>query len=115
MTNSVLFAIREKPGTSANETIDAVLVSGIMEQPTSVVFLDDGVYQLVSNLETINFKDTKMKWSALPTYGVEQVYVLQDSLHERTIDLTELPDWVKPIEMSELQQQLHSASFVISD
>lgn len=115
MTKSVLFTIREKPGILANETVDVVLVSGIMEQPTSVVFLDDGVYQLVSDLETINLKDTKMKWSALPTYGVEQVYALQDSLRERTIDVTQLPDWVKPIEMSELKQQLHSAKFVIGD
>ncbi|MXW06974.1 MAG: sulfurtransferase TusC [Gammaproteobacteria bacterium] len=115
MTKSVLFTVREKPGILANETIDAVLVSGIMEQPTSVVFLDDGVYQLVCDLETINIKDTKMKWSALPTYGVEQVYALQDSLRERTIDSSQLPDWVKPIDLSELQRQLHSAHFVISD
>lgn len=115
MTKSVLFTVREKPGIQANETIDAVLVSGIMEQPTSVVFLDDGVYQLVSNLETINIKDTKMKWSALPTYGVEQVYVLQDSLRERRIDLTQLPDWVKLIDAATLQHHLHSAHFVISD
>ena len=115
MTKSILFTIRKKPGILANETVDVVLVSGIMEQPTSVVFLDDGVYQLVSDLETINLKDTKMKWSALPTYGVEQVYALQDSLRERTIDVTQLPDWIKPIEMSELQRHLHSAKFVISD
>lgn len=115
MTKPVLFTIREKPGILANETIDAVLVSGIMEQPTSVLFLEDGVYQLVSHLENINIKDTKMKWSALPTYGVEQIYALQDSLYERAINPINLPDWVKPIDMSELQRQLHSAKFVISD
>ncbi|MXZ55328.1 MAG: sulfurtransferase TusC [Gammaproteobacteria bacterium] len=115
MTKSVLFTVREKPGILANETIDAVLVSGIMDQPTSVVFLDDGVYQLVSDLESINIKDTKMKWSALPTYGVEQVYALQHSLRERSIDPAQLPDWVKPIDTETLRQHLHSAHFIISD
>lgn len=115
MMKSVLYTIREKPGNLANETIDAVLVGGIMEQTTTVVFLDDGVYQLVSNLETINFKDTRMKWSALPTYGIEQVYALQDSLRDRTIEPSQLPDWVKPIDMSKLSRRLHSAHFVISD
>lgn len=112
---SVLYTIRDKPGILANETIDAVLVGGIMDQPTSVVFLDDGVYQLISNLGVIKLKDTKKKWSGLPTYGVRQVFVLQDSLRERSIDLSKLPEWVKPIDMSELQQRLHSAHFVISD
>lgn len=112
---SVLYAIREKPGNSANETIDAVLVSGIMDQTTTVVFFDDGVFQLISSLDTINVKDTKMKWSALATYGVEQVYVLQASLKERTIDPSHLPDWVKPIDKPDLQRMLHSAHFVISD
>ena len=112
---SVLYAIRQNPGNLANETIDAVLVGGIMEQMTTVVFLGDGVYQLVCNLETISFKDTKMKWSALATYGIEQVYVLQDSLLKRDIDPPQLPDWVKLIDVPELQRLLHSAHFVISD
>lgn len=112
---SVLYVIRDKPGSSANETIDAVLVSGIMDQPTTVVFFDDGVFQLISNLETINMKDTKMKWSALATYGIEQVYVLQASLEERTIDPAQVPDWVEPIDERELQKLLHHAHFVIGD
>ena len=86
-----------------------------MDQTTTVVFFDDGVFQLISNLDTINVKDTKMKWSALATYGVEQVYVLQASLEERTIDLRHLPDWVKPIDKPDLKRMLHSAHFVISD
>lgn len=112
---SVLYTIREKPGNLANETIDAVLVSGIMEQTTTVVFLDNGVFQLICNLETINLKDTKMKWSALATYGIEQVYVLQDSLQERTIDPAQLPDWVEPIDEPELRRLVHCAHFVIND
>lgn len=112
---SVLYTIREKPGSLANETIDAVLVSGIMEQTTTVVFLDNGVFQLISDLDAINLKDTRMKWSALATYGIEQVYVLRDSVQERTIDPTQLPDWVEPIDKSELQRLLHGAHFVISD
>ena len=113
--NSVLYTVREAPGKIANETIDVILVSGIMEQPTSVVFLDDGVYQLISNLGTIGVKDTKMKWSALPTYGITNVYALRDSLDSRSIGMQQLPDWVKPIESPELNQILHTVRFVISD
>ena len=112
---TVLYTIREKPGKLANETIDVILVSGIMEQMTSVVFLDDGVYQLISNFNDLGFKDTKKKWSALASYGIEDVYALRNSLEERSIDPLQLPDWVKPIDTSDLRQLLHSVNFVISE
>ena len=46
---SVLYLIRQFPGELANETIDLMLVSGVFEQPTSVVFIGNGVWQLVGD------------------------------------------------------------------
>ena len=55
---SVLYLIRQFPGELANETIDLMLVSGVFEQPTSVVFIGNGVWQLVGDGSKIERKDT---------------------------------------------------------
>lgn len=75
----VLYLIRQPPGIAADETTDMMLVSGVFEQPTSVLFMDDGVYQLLG-LET-----RKSSLKALPTYEVSDLYVAGSSLESRGI------------------------------
>ena len=74
---SVLYLIRRRPNTLADETTDLMLVSGVFEQPTSVLFLDDGVYQLVG----LESRQSSIK--ALPTYGISELHVAADSLDKR--------------------------------
>ena len=80
----VLYLIRQPPSVAAKETIDLVLVSGVFEQAVSVLFLDDGVYQLVG----LGERQSPLK--ALPTYGVEAIHVAAHSLVERGIDVAEV-------------------------
>jgi len=74
---SVLYLIRRGPSAQADETTDLMLVSGVFEQPTTVLFMDDGVYQLVG----LEQRQSSIK--ALPTYGVEDLHVASDSLADR--------------------------------
>lgn len=113
--NSILYLVRHLPGPSAEETIDMVLVSGVFGQPTSVLFMDDGVYQLFQQPETNQENDTAKKWSALPTYEVERVYVHNTSVQERSLDVAHLPEYACMITDSQVDALLHEASSVVCD
>lgn len=75
----VLYLIRRPPGIAADETTDMMLVSGVFEQPTSVLFMDDGVYQL------LGLEGRKSSLKALPTYEVGDLYAAASSLASRAI------------------------------
>ena len=75
----VLYLIRRRPGITADETTDMMLVSGVFEQPTSVLFMDDGVYQL------LGLEGRKSSLKALPTYEVSDLYAAESSLSSRGI------------------------------
>ena len=112
---SVLYLIRKFPGESANETIDLMLVSGVFEQPTSVVFTGDGVWQLLGDGSKIKRKDTSRALNALPMYDVESLYVNEESLAERGIASADIDLPVKEISASAVTELLHSHDVVISD
>ena len=71
----------------AKEALDVALIFGSYEQPTSLFFQGDGVYQLVNNQqpELINAKDFLKTFSAFEFYDLENIYVCQASLTERNI------------------------------
>ena len=83
----VLYLIRRRGGVAANETIDLALVSGVFEQATSMLFIDDGVDQLKGLAE----RQSALK--ALPTYDIRALYAAEHSLAERqmSIDDIDLP------------------------
>ncbi len=113
--NSILYLVRKPPGVLANETVDMVLVSGVFGQPTTVVFLDDGVFQLVGNGDRVGRKDTAKKWTALPDYDIETILVHQSSLNDRNIAHCRLPDFVRLASDSQIQDAIGKASCVVSD
>ena len=113
--HSVLYLIRRFPGELANETIDLMLVSGVFEQPTSVIFMGDGVWQLVGDGSKIDRKDTARALNALPMYDVESLYVNEESLAERGIAVKDIDLPVQAISLSEVTQLLHDHDVVIGD
>jgi tRNA 2-thiouridine synthesizing protein C len=82
-----MFVNRKAPyGTVyALESLEVVLISAAFEQDVSLVFADDGVYQLkkgqqTKGIETKNFSPT---YRALEGYDVEKLYVERESLEAR--------------------------------
>jgi len=82
----------------ALESLEVVLVGAAFEQDVSVIFLDDGVYQLKKGQDTAaaEMKNFSPTYRALEMYDVEKLYVEADSLVER--GLTE-EDLVVPVEV----------------
>ena len=82
----------------ALECLEAVLTAAAFDQDVSVVFLDDGVYQLKKDQDTagIGMKNFSRTYGALDDYGVEKIYVEKESLEARGLTAGDL---VIPVEV----------------
>ena len=106
---SVLYLVRRGPGVAADETIDLALVSGVFEQRVSMLFMDDGVYQLVG----LDERQSSVK--ALPTYDIEAIHVSGSSLAERAIDSAEIALAVQIADSDAIRALLASHDVVVTD
>lgn len=84
---NLLFISRHAPyGTSiAREALDAVLGASAYGQNLSLLFMDDGVFQLLKhqNPKELQQKSLSANLSALPLYEVERLFVHSESLSAR--------------------------------
>ncbi len=95
-----MFVNRKAPyGTVyALESLETVLISAAFDQDVSVVFMDDGVYQLKKQQDTtgIAMKNFSPTYRALEGYDVEKLYVEKESLDARGLTADDL---VVPVEV----------------
>lgn len=85
--NKVAFIFRTPPHGSASgrEGLDAALATSALSEDIGIFFVDDGVYQLLSEQapHAILGRDYAPTFGLLELYDVEQVYVCGRSLAER--------------------------------
>lgn len=76
----------------ALESLEVVLIAAAFDQDISLVFADDGVYQLTKNQDTngIGMKNFSKTYSALGDYDIKKIYVEQESLEERGLTTDDL-------------------------
>lgn len=95
-----LYVNRKAPyGTIyALESLEVVLIAAAFDQDVSLLFLDDGVYQIKKGQETagIGMKNFSPTYRALDGYDVEKLYVDQESLTARGLTPEDL---VVPVEV----------------
>ena len=91
---SFLIVNRRGPyGSShAREALDIALMASVFNQKVSLLFMDDGVYQLLANQDTtgIEQKNLAQTLPMLEMYEVKDVYVEQSSLQARNLCMTDL-------------------------
>ena len=99
-----MFVNRKAPyGTIyALESLEVVLIGATFDQDVSLVFIDDGVYELVKGQQTkgIGMKNFSPSYRALEGYDVEKLYVDAVSMAQR--NLTE-KDLLVPVEVLDAQ------------
>ena len=105
----VLYLVRRPPGALADETTDLMLVSGVFEQPATVLFLDDGVYQLYG------LRDRRSSIKALPTYGVDDLRVAAESLDQRGLSLDDVDLDVRAADQMAVGRLIADHDIVLSD
>lgn len=76
----------------AQESLEVVLIGAAFEQDVSIVFLDDGVFQIRKDQDTsaIDTKNFSKTFRALEMYDVEKLYVEKESLEARGMTVDDL-------------------------
>ena len=101
-TKKFMFLNRRAPyGTIyAWESLEVVLIAAAFEQEVSLMFVDDGVFELVKGQDTseIGMKNFSPTYRTLGDYEVRHMYVDKNSLEARGLtaeDLVEVEweDW----------------------
>lgn len=89
MPKSLLVVSRQAPwsGPGAREALDIVLAGGAFDLPIGLLFMDDGVFQLLpaQNAALLQQKDLTANLKALSLFGVDDLYVCGRSLAERGV------------------------------
>ena len=100
----------------ALESLEVVLITAAFDQDVSLVFIDDGVWQLkkgqqTKGIETKNFSPT---YRALEGYDVEKLYVERESMAARGLTESDLIVDVNVLSASELGSLMAEQDVVLS-
>lgn len=113
-----MFLNRKAPhGTVyALEGLEVVLITAAFDQDVSLVFTDDGVYQLMKGVDTkgIEVKDFSRTYRALDGYDIEKLYVDQPSLDARGLTEDDLIVDVTVLSADEMKNLMDEQDVVIS-
>ena len=118
VTKKFLYVNRKAPyGTIyALESLEVVLIGAAFEQDVSMVFADDGVYELKKGQDTTdsNMKNFSPTYRALEMYDVEKLYVEKESMDARGLTPDDL---VVPVEVktaAELGEIMEEQDVILS-
>ena len=113
-----MFVNRKAPyGTIyALESLEVVLIAATFDQDVSLVFLDDGVYELVKGQQTkaAGVKNFSPSYRALDGYDVEKLYVERASLDARGLTEDDLLVDVEVLDSAALAALMAEQDVVLS-
>lgn len=96
----ILVMTRSAPygSSAARDALDVALTCSVFEQPVTLLFLDDGVFQLLKEQSpsVIGQKNLNAVQQSLPLYDIERLCVGASSLEQRGLSQDEL---ILPIEL----------------
>jgi tRNA 2-thiouridine synthesizing protein C len=118
MVKKFMLVNRKAPYGSiyALESLEVVLIAAAFEQDVSVVFVDDGVYQLKKGMQTkaIATKNFSPTYRALEDYDIDKLYVEADSLAARGLAAEDLVTDVKVVDSKMLADLMEQQDVVLS-
>lgn len=81
-----------------------ILLTAAFDQPTALLFIDDGVFQIKSAQQPAihGLKDTAAIFKALELYEVRELFVESESLQERGISTDDLLLPTKLVQRSDI-------------
>lgn len=113
-----MFVNRKAPyGTIyALESLEVVLITATFDQDVSLVFIDDGVFELVKGQQTkdIGIKNFSPSYRALDGYDVEKLYVDQESLNARGLSEKDLLVPVEVLNAEQMGQLMQQQDVILS-
>ena len=116
--SQITFISRAAPygKNKANLCLDIALASAVFEQEVNYVFYGDGVYQLLKGQDgaAIASKTLGNAMETLSLYGIENVYIDQQSLLERNIDVSELLPGMQTIDAVAIARLIETSDTVFN-
>lgn len=100
---------------AGKDALDIALIFGSFEQPVSLFFQGDGVWQLISGQDgaLISVKDYLKTFAAFEFYDIEEVYVCETSLAARNLSLDFHIESVQVLKQPQFSDKLASHQTVL--
>ena len=113
----ILLVFRHAPygNALAREGLETALACGAMGAKTSVLYINEGVWQLLAsqNSGAIDSKNQAAMASALPLYDVDAIWVDEDSLKQRNLTSADI-NAGKIIDTAGVQKLLATSKSILS-
>ncbi len=100
----------------ALEALEVVLIAAAFEQDVSLVFLDDGVYQLVKgqNTKAVEIKNFSPTFRALEDYDINKLYVEKESMQARGLTADDMVVPVTELTAAEIARLMEEQDVILS-
>ena len=114
-TLAILNARAPYSNCAGKDALDIALIFGSFEQPVSLFFQGDGVWQLTSGQDgaLISAKDYLKTFAAFEFYDIEEVYVCETSLAARNLSLNFHIESVQVLKQTQFTDKLASHQTVL--
>jgi len=101
---------------SFKESIDLALVCAAFDQKVNLIFVDNGVYNLMTkqNYQSIGDKNHLDILKGLEFYDIENIYVEEESLENRKISKNKLIESCKILSINEIKRLHEKSNQVVS-
>jgi tRNA 2-thiouridine synthesizing protein C len=113
-----LYVNRRAPHGSiyALESLETVLIGAAFDQDVSVLFVDDGVFQLKKDQQpdSLGMKNFSKTFRALEMYDVEKIFVEDESLTERGLSVDDLLIDVESLPRAQIGALMDAQDVVLS-
>ena len=114
----IMYVNRKAPyGTIyALESLEVVLIAAAFDQDVSLVFMDDGVYQLKKGHQTkgIEVKNFQPTYRALDDYDVNKLYVEKEALEARGLSESDLVVAVEVVSAQRMTEIMEGQDVILS-
>ncbi len=115
---SFLIISRSAPygSSAARDALDVALTCAVFEQPVTLLFMDDGVLQLLAGQDPqpIGQKNLNAVQQSLPLYDIERLCVCRASLDARGLETQQLLLPVEAVAAEAIAQLIAEHDVVLS-
>ena len=100
----------------AKSSLDTVLAIAAFDQPVNILFLGEGVLQLICGQDgkAIDNKTIEKQIASLPLYDVETLYADEDALARFSLSAQDLPPQVSAVDKAKIRKLFAAHDHVLS-
>lgn len=116
MSLAIIHTTPPSSSPTGQEALECAFAFTNLEQDVTMIFVDDGVFQLLNGQDATvaGFKNHSKSYRALEFYDIENIFVCQESLQSRGLSKSELCVEVELFENKGLSSILEQYQHVVT-